>query len=104
MCTDVEDEIPFIDELILNGFRRLRPGGALVFIQSSMADRGKTERRLRENGYEPRRIDETSGPFRDYYYETPGFLEEARAVPDGFESVDGEDRETLVVYEARLRA
>lgn len=94
----------FIDQLILNGFRRLRPEGRLLFIQSSMADFAKTERRLEENGYSVRRIDATEGPFRDYYYEEPGFLDEARRVADGFTTRDGQDFETLTVFEARLSA
>lgn len=92
----------FIDELILNGHRRLREGGRLLFIQSSMADFQKTERRLAENGFTVRRIDDTEGPFRDYYYEEPGFIDEAKAVEGGFVTRDGQDFETLAVFEARL--
>jgi predicted RNA methylase len=94
----------FIDELILNGFRRLRRDGTLLFVQSSMADFAKTERRLAENGFEVRRLDQTRGPFRDYYYEEPGFLEEARRVDGGFSTLDGEDFEDLAVFAATLRA
>jgi len=94
----------FIDELILNAHKRLRPRGRLIFVQSSMADIAKTQRRLDENGFDHEIIATTEGPFRDYYYEEPGFLEEARRVPGGFSMKDGKEHETLFVVSARLRA
>ena len=93
----------FIDRLILDAHHRLRRGGLLVFVQSSMADIAKSWRRLEENGYEPRRLGETEGPFRDYYFEDQTFMEEIQTVPDGFEVRDGTYYETLVVLGSRLR-
>ena len=93
----------FIDALILRGFRRLREGGELIFVQSSMADLAKSLRRLDENGYEARVLEQRTGPFRDYYFEDPTFLEESAKVPDGFEIRDGTYYETLSVLHARLR-
>ena len=93
----------FIDSLILDSHRRLRPGGNLMFIQSSMADIQKTLRRLEENGYEAQVIADRSGPFRDYYFEDPSFLEESKKVPGGFEiRDDGTHIETLYVVYAKL--
>ena len=92
----------FIDELILNAHKCLRPEGRLLFIQSSMADIPKTLRRLVENGFVPEIVDETRGPFRAYYYDEPGFLEEAARVPDGFTTEDGTDFEHLAVIHASL--
>ena len=92
----------FIDDLILNTSKRLGSGGELMFVQSSMADIDKTLHRLRENGYEPNILEFDHGPFRDYYYETPGFMEEAAAVPTGFRVVDGKEWETLFVIHAKL--
>jgi 16S rRNA G1207 methylase RsmC len=44
----------FIDSLILDAHKRLKPEGELVFVQSSMADVAKTLRMLDENGFEVR--------------------------------------------------
>jgi len=57
----------FIDELILNAHECLRPRGRLVFVQSSMADIAKSQRRLDENGFDHEIVDCCEGPFRDYY-------------------------------------
>ncbi|MDH3593199.1 MAG: methyltransferase [Planctomycetota bacterium] len=92
----------FIDSLILDAHKRLRPGGDLVFIQSSMADIAKTLRRLAENGYHAGVLAETSGPFRDYYFEDEAFMAEIQHVPDGFQIVDGTYMEKLFVVRARL--
>ena len=92
----------FIDALILEAHKRLRPDGLLVFVQSSMADIAKTQRRLEENGYEQKILESMQGPFRDYYFEDETFMEEIKRVPDGYEVRDGTYYETLVVFEARL--
>ena len=93
----------FIDELILRASRRLRDDGELLFVQSSMADVSKTLRRLDENGYDARALDTRSGPFRDYYFDDPTFLEEARRVENGFEERDGVFYETLSIIHGKLR-
>lgn len=93
----------FMDDLILNGFKRLRPRGKLIFIQSSMADLGLTRRTLDRNGYELRVLYESKGPFRDYYYDDPTFMAEIQKVEGGFELIDGKEWETLTVMEATLR-
>ncbi|MHC4959617.1 MAG: methyltransferase [Planctomycetota bacterium] len=93
----------FIDDLILNAWKRLRPDGALMFVQSSMADLAKSQRRLAENGYESGVVAERSGPFRDYYFDDPTFMEEIEGVDNGFEMRDGTHWETLFVLHARLQ-
>ncbi len=93
----------FIDALILDVHKRLRPDGHLVFVQSSMADLAKTQRRLEENGLESRILESKEGPFRDYYFEDEAFMEEIKGVPDGYEVRDGTYYETLFVIMARLR-
>ncbi|MDP6738476.1 MAG: methyltransferase [Planctomycetota bacterium] len=93
----------FIDSLILDAHKRLNPGGTLVFVQSSMADTAKSIRRLEENGYAVRTLATSRGPFRDYYFEDPTFIEEIQSVPDGFELKDGEYTETLTVLCAVLQ-
>ncbi|MDE0915208.1 MAG: methyltransferase [Planctomycetota bacterium] len=93
----------FIDSLILDSYKRLNPGGTLVFVQSSMADTAKSIRRLEENGYAVRALATSRGPFRDYYFEDPAFIEEIQDVPDGFELKDGEYTETLTVLCAVLQ-
>lgn len=92
----------FIDDLILNAHKCLVPGGRVIFIQSSMADLAKTERRLHENGFSMRVVDQSKGPFRDYYYLDEEFMGMARAVENGFEVIDGKEHETLSVIEATL--
>ena len=92
----------FLDMLILDAHKRLRPGGDLVFVQSSMADIAKTRRRLVENGYGVEILGTREGPFRDYYFEDDTFMEEIKAVPDGFEVRDGTYFETLHVVRATL--
>jgi len=92
----------FIDFLIMDAHNRLREGGDLVFVQSSMADIEKTKRRLAENGYDVRILRTSEGPFRDYYVEDEAFMEEIRQVEGGFEVRDGTYYETLYVVCARL--
>ena len=93
----------FIDSLILDSNKRLKEGGRLVFIQSSMADVRKTLRRLDENGYDARIIDSRRGPFRDYYFEDETFMNEMQHVPNGFKVRDGVHTETLYVVTGTLR-
>ena len=93
----------FIDSLILDAHKRLRPGGELVFIQSSMADVAKTLARLDENGFDARVVASMDGPFRDYYFEDEAFMAEIQRVPDGFKVVEGTHLETLSVIHAKLR-
>lgn len=93
----------FIDSLILDTHKRLRPGGELVFIQSSMADVQKTLARLDENGFDARVVDTSEGPFRDYYFQDEAFMAESKRVPDGFKIKDGVHIETLSVIHAKLR-
>ena len=93
----------FIDSLILDGHKRLRPGGRLVFIQSSMADLDETRRLLDRNGYDHRVVDSTRGPFRDYYFDDETFMREIQSIPHGFEVEDGVHYERLYVLTADLR-
>ncbi len=92
----------FIDALILDAHKRLQSGGDLIFVQSSMADLAKTERRLIENGFEVEFLRSFEGPFRYYYFEDETFMEEIRAVEGGFELRDGIYYETLTVVRAHL--
>ncbi|MEM6672187.1 MAG: methyltransferase [Planctomycetota bacterium] len=93
----------YIDSLVLDSHKRLRPGGELVFVQSSMADIAKTKRRMDENGFDVEELGRTSGPFRDYYFEDEAFMEEIERVDGGYEERDGTKYETLVVLHGRLR-
>lgn len=93
----------FIDALIEGAPERLRPGGRIVFVQSSMADIAKTRAMLDANGFEARILATSEGPFRDYYFEDAAFMEEIRSVPNGFELRDGVYYETLFVVDALLK-
>lgn len=92
----------FIDTLIMDAHKLVRPGGRLVFIHSSMADIPRTLRRLDEHGMRVRIVGETSGPFRQYYYEDEQYMVEMASVPGGYTLVDGVHHERLIVFEARL--
>ncbi len=93
----------FIDSLILDGHKRLRPEGELLFVQSSMADVKMSLRRLNQNGFDARVVESTQGPFRDYYFDDPTFMAEIEQVDDAYEERDGTKYETLSVIHAKLR-
>lgn len=88
----------FIKELIERGPQFVPPGGHLLFVQSSMADFSKTEQELAEAGWFFTRVHEARHLFRDYYFHEPGFIDQSRQVPSGFEDIDGAYVETLRVY------
>lgn len=92
----------FIDTLVRDAHKLVRPGGRLVFVQSSMADVPRTLRMFDEEGMDAEIVGETSGPFRDYYFEDPSFLREMRTVPGSYELRDGVYYERLTVFEATL--
>ena len=94
----------YIDSLILDGHKRLKLGGRLVFVHSSMADLGETKQRLQRNGYDLEIVASTQNPFRDYYFEDQTFMDDIQAVPNGFEVRDGTHFETLYVIHAKLRS
>ena len=93
----------FIDSLVLDGHKRLEDGGRMVFVQSSMADLGRTLRELDRNGYDAEVLEQREGPWRDYYDEDPAFLDEAAQVQGGFREEGGVRFETLSVIQAHLR-
>ncbi|MHC4810059.1 MAG: methyltransferase [Planctomycetota bacterium] len=92
----------FIDTLILDAHKLVRPGGRLIFIHSSMADVPRTIRTLEENAMRVRIVGETSGPFRQYYFEDEAYMTEMAGIPGAYTIVDGVHHERLVVFEARL--
>lgn len=92
------DRRHFIKALVRESPRFLRPGGHLLFVQSSMADFAATEQQLAEIGFHFTPVYETRGLFRDYYFTEPGFIDESRQVPGGFDEIDGAYVETLRVY------
>ena len=92
----------FITTFIKESKRFLKPGGYIMFCQSSMANFPKTEQELTANNYTYEVVYSTRGLFRDYYFTEPGFMEESRQVENGFEIIDGEYIETLQVYLSQL--
>lgn len=93
----------YLDSFILDGHKRLRVGGQLLFVQSSMADLAKTQRMLEDNGFEHRVVGEHVGQFRDYYFDDEAFMQEMQSVPNGFHVRDGVYYETLYVVHAELQ-
>ena len=92
----------FIDTLILDAHKLVRPGGRLIFIQSSMADIPRSIRLMHECGMSVRVVRETSGPFRDYYFEDDRYMLEMAQVPGAYTIRDGMHYERLMVFEATL--
>jgi len=92
----------FIDSLILDAHKLVRPGGRVIFVQSSMADVRRSLRLMAEHGMEVRIVGETDGPFRDYYFEDAVYLREMAEVPGGYDVRDGVYYERLIVFEARV--
>ena len=92
----------FIDSLILDAHKLARPGGRLVYVQSSMADIPRSLQYLAEHGMDVRIVGETSGPFRDYYFEDPAYLREMASIPGAYLVHEGTHYERLMVFEARL--
>jgi predicted RNA methylase len=94
----------FLDKLILDSFRRLKPEGELLFVQSSMADLNLSMQMMLRNGYEPRILAQREEPWREYYFEDPRFLLEAEEVEGGYDERDGQRFEILSVLHGRLRS
>jgi len=92
----------FIDTLILEAHKLVRPGGRLIFVQSSMADLPRTLRTMEEAGLGARIVGESDGPFRDYYFEDPQYRIEMAGVPGAYVIRDGEYYERLTVLEGTL--
>ncbi len=92
----------FIDTLILDAHKLVRPGGRLVFVQSSMADIPRSLALMAENGMDVAIVGETDGPFRQYYFEDPTYMREMAAIPGSYSVRDGKHYERLIVFEARL--
>ncbi len=92
----------YIDTLILDAHKLVRPGGWLIFVQSSMADIPRSIRLREENGMTVEIVGETGGPFRDYDFEDPTFLNEIANVPGSYTLLEGVYHERLIVFKATL--
>ncbi len=92
----------FIDTLILDTHKLVKPGGSLVFIQSSMADIPRSIRLMEENGMTVEVLGETDGPFRPYYFDDPVYLREMASIPGSYTVRDGVHHERLIVLRGRL--
>lgn len=92
----------FIDTLILDAHKLLKPGGRLVFVQSSMANIPRSIGLMKECGMSVHVVGETDGPFRDYYFDDEEYRAEMASVPGGYSVRDGVHYERLIVFEARL--
>lgn len=92
----------FIDTLILDTHKLLKPGGRLVFVQSSMADIPRSIAFMEEHGMSVRIVGETDGAFREYYWEDEAYLKEMAAIPGSYEVRSGKHYERLIVFEARV--
>jgi predicted RNA methylase len=93
----------FIDELILNSYKRLLPNGYLIFVQSSMADISLTENRLIENGYQFEIIKQQNFEWRDYYFFDPSFIKMCDNKPGSYFIKDGGRWEVLYVVQGKLK-
>ena len=71
-------------------------------VQSSMANIPRSIGLMEEHGMPVRIVGETSGPFRDYYFEDEAYMREIAQVPGGYDVRDGVHYERLIVFEAVL--
>ena len=92
----------FIDTLINDAHKLVRPGGRLIFVQSSMADVKRSIGLMEDWGMKVRKVGESKGPFREYYFDDKIFMENIEKFPDAYEKIDGQYIETLTVFEATL--
>ncbi len=92
----------FIDTLILDAHKLLKPGGRLIFVQSSMADVPRSIRMMEECGMTVGILGESDHEFRDYYFEDPTYLLEMARLPGAYDVRGGLHFERLVAFEARL--
>lgn len=92
----------FIDTLINDAHKLVKPGGRLIFIQSSMADVKRSTNLMKEWGMKVNIIGEQKGSFRDYYFEDDIFMSTIKKLPGAYEKVNDQYIETLVVFEATL--
>jgi len=92
----------FLDTFILDAHKLVKPSGRLIFVQSSMADIPRSIKLMKEHGMNVEVIGETSGPFRDYYFEDASFMREIEEIPGAYEMRDGTYYEKLIVFEATL--
>ena len=92
----------FIDTLILDAHKLVKPGGELIFVQSSMADIPRSVQLMEDCKMTVHIVGETEGPFRDYYFEDDTFMQESASVQDGYEIRDGVYYERLIVFRAVL--
>lgn len=92
----------FIDTLLLDAHKLVRPGGRLIFVQSSMADIPRSIRQMEECGMRVRIVAEVDHEFREYYFEDPQFLLEMARIPGAYSVRDGVHHERLITLEATL--
>ncbi len=92
----------FIDTLILEAHKLLRPGGRILFIHSTMADSPRTIRLMEDCGMSVRILAEKDFPFRNYYFDDPSFLLEMAKIPGSYTIRDGVHHERLMVFEGTL--
>ncbi|MFT7462431.1 MAG: release factor glutamine methyltransferase [Pseudohongiellaceae bacterium] len=92
----------FIDTLILDSHKLLKPGGRLIFIQSSMANIPRSIALMEECGMTVEVLAESDGPFRPYYFEDARYMKEMAAIPGAYTMRDGVHYERLIVLQGRL--
>lgn len=92
----------FIDTLINDAHKLVKPGGRLIFVQSSMADVKRSIGLMNEWGMEVKIVGECKHPFRDYYFEDEIFMKNIEKFSGAYEKVDNKFIETLTVFEALL--
>ena len=92
----------FIDTLINDAHQLVRPGGRLIFVQSSMADINRSIGLMEDWGMAVKIVGTTTGPFREYYFEDTMFLENIEMFEGAYEKDGDTYIETLIVFEATL--
>ena len=92
----------FIDTLINDAHKLVKPGGRLIFIQSSMANVPRSIALMKEWDMNVRVVAQEFNPFRDYYYEDERYMRMINSFPGAFFMHNGTHHEMLTVFEATL--
>ena len=92
----------FIDTLILEAHKLLKPGGRLIFIHSTMGGVQRTIGLREECAFSVKIFAEKDYPLRDYYFDDEVYLKEMAAIHGAYTVRDGIRFERLIVFEATL--
>ncbi|MCB0338964.1 MAG: methyltransferase [Bdellovibrionales bacterium] len=92
----------FLDALVLEAHKILRPHGEILFVQGSTADIERTQVELDRNGFDFNFVAQKAVSFPEAYLKDTAFMDEIRHIPNAFEMRNGFHFETLYAIRAVL--